>query len=77
MLGTLIPSATKLGTMPALETIDERIRTCGISRRPFLVFCTSLMVAAPCGLALTDQASPEACHTLDATGKEIAQVKLQ
>jgi hydrogenase small subunit len=54
MLGTLIPSATKL------ETIDERLRQCGISRRSFLVFCTSLMVAAPYGLALTDKASPEA-----------------
>jgi hydrogenase small subunit len=53
MLGTLIPLAKKL------ETIDERLQQCGISRRSFLVFCTSLMVAAPYGLALTDKASPE------------------
>jgi hydrogenase small subunit len=54
MFGTLIPSST------SLETIDERLRQCGISRRAFLVFCTSLMVAAPYGLALTDKTSPEA-----------------
>lgn len=54
MLGTVIPPAKQL------ETIDERLRQCGISRRSFLVFCTSLMVAAPYGLALTDKASPEA-----------------
>jgi hydrogenase small subunit len=53
MLDTLILSSTKL------ETIDERLRQCGISRRSFLVFCTSLMIAAPYGLALTDKASPE------------------
>jgi hypothetical protein len=29
-----------------LGTIEERLRQCGISRRSFLVFCTSLMVAA-------------------------------
>jgi len=53
---------TMHGTLAAtkLETIDERLQQCGISRRSFLVFCTSLMVAAPYGLALTDKASPEA-----------------
>ena len=50
----MIPSSTKL------ETIDELLRQCGISRWSFLVFCTSLMVAAPYGLALTNKASPEA-----------------
>jgi len=54
MLGTLIPYAKQL------ESIDERLLQCGISRRSFLVFCTSLMVAAPYGLALTDKVSPEA-----------------
>jgi hydrogenase small subunit len=54
MHGTSVPSA------PQLETIDDRLRSCGISRRAFLVFCTSLMVAAPYGLALTDKATPEA-----------------
>jgi hydrogenase small subunit len=53
MQDTLIPSAARL------ETIDERLRVCGISRMSFLVFCTSLMVAAPYGLALTDKARPE------------------
>ena len=53
MQGTLIPPAAEL------ETIDERLRNCGISRRAFLVFCTSLMVAAPYGLAITDKKRPE------------------
>ena len=43
-----------------LETIDERLMQCGVSRRAFLKFCTSLMVAAPFGLALTDKKTPEA-----------------
>jgi hydrogenase small subunit len=42
-----------------LGTIDERLLQCGISRRSFLVLCTSLMVAAPYGLALTDRKTPE------------------
>jgi hydrogenase small subunit len=53
MLGSLVASAT------ALETIDERLLQCGISRRAFLVFCTSLMIAAPYGLAITDKKTPE------------------
>jgi hydrogenase small subunit len=53
MEGTVLPPARDL------ETIDERLRGCGISRRAFLVFCTSLMVAAPYGLAITDKHSPE------------------
>jgi hydrogenase small subunit len=44
---------------PPLGTINERLRQGNISRRSFLVFCTSLMVAAPYGLALTDKARPE------------------
>jgi hydrogenase small subunit len=43
----------------ALETIDERMLQCGISRRSFLVFCSSLMIAAPYGLAITDKKTPE------------------
>jgi hydrogenase small subunit len=43
----------------ALETIDERMLQCGISRRSFLVFCSSLMIAAPYGLAITDKRTPE------------------
>jgi hydrogenase small subunit len=54
---TLIPSEAKL------ETINERLRNSGISRRSFLVFCTSLMVAAPYGLAITNKESPEAVAT--------------
>jgi hydrogenase small subunit len=53
MLSSLFTSAT------SLETIDERLLNCGISRRSFLVFCTSLMVAAPYGLAITDKKTPE------------------
>jgi hypothetical protein len=43
----------------APETIDARLIRCGISRRSFLVFCTSLMVAAPYGLAITNKKTPE------------------
>ena len=43
----------------ALETIDERLMRCGISRRDFVKFCSSLMVAAPFGLAITDKKTPE------------------
>ena len=53
MFDTLVTSAT------ALETIDERLLRCGISRRSFLVFCSTLMIAAPYGLAITDKMTPE------------------
>jgi hydrogenase small subunit len=59
MLSSLIGSSTTRETLKALETIDERLLKCGISRRAFLVFCTSLMVAAPYGLAITDKKTPE------------------
>jgi len=51
-----VPIASSKG----LETIDERLVRCGISRRAFLKFCSSLMVAAPFGLAITDKLTPEA-----------------
>jgi len=54
MLGPLVASSR------ALETIDERLMRCGVSRRSFLQFCSSLMVAAPFGLAITDRTTPEA-----------------
>ncbi|MGO9516207.1 MAG: hydrogenase small subunit [Candidatus Korobacteraceae bacterium] len=53
MLGRLVNSAK------ALETIDERLMRCGVSRRAFLQFCSTLMVAAPFGLAITDKKTPE------------------
>lgn len=53
MLSSIITTATPL------ETIDERLLRCGISRRAFLVFCSSLMIAAPYGLAITDKKTPE------------------
>jgi len=43
-----------------LETIDERLAQCGVSRRAFIKFCSSLMVAAPFALAITDKLTPEA-----------------
>ena len=46
MLGPLVDSSR------VLETIDERLMRCGISRRGFLQFCSSLMIAAPFGLAI-------------------------
>ncbi len=38
------------------ETIGEHLVRCGVSRREFLEFCATLMVAAPVGLALTSKA---------------------
>jgi len=52
--------AKPLAAGPSLETIDERLKQCGVSRRAFLKFCSSLMIAAPFGLALTDKLTPEA-----------------
>src|SRR5208337_37897 len=43
-----------------LETIDQRLEQCGVSRRSFIKFCSSLMIAAPFGLAITDKLTPEA-----------------
>ncbi len=53
MLGPLVASSR------VLETIDERLMRCGVSRRAFLQFCSSLMVAAPFALAITDKKTPE------------------
>jgi len=53
MIGSLFNSAS------ALETVDERLMRCGISRRSFLQFCSSLMIAAPFGLGITDKKTPE------------------
>src|SRR5271157_856396 len=52
-----------------LETIDERLMRCGISRRTFLQFCSSLMIAAPFGLAITGKKTPE--EVADGLGKVI------
>jgi hydrogenase small subunit len=46
-------------TAKSLESIDDRLMQCGVSRRSFLQFCSSLMVAAPFGLAITDHKTPE------------------
>jgi len=53
MLGSLLTSSR------VLETIDERLLRCGVSRRAFLQLCSTLMVAAPFGLAITDKKTPE------------------
>ena len=52
-----------------LESIDERMMRCGVSRRAFLQFCSSLMIAAPFALAITDKLTPEA--VADSLGKVI------
>lgn len=44
----------------SLETIDSRLKRCGVSRRSFIKLCSSLMIAAPFGLAITDKLTPEA-----------------
>ncbi len=53
MIGSLVTSVN------LLETVDERLMRCGVSRRSFLQFCSSLMIAAPFGLAITDKKTPE------------------
>ena len=53
LLGPLVASSR------VAETIDERLMRCGVSRRAFLQFCSTLMVAAPFGLAITDKKTPE------------------
>ena len=63
VLGPFVASAR------TLETIDERLMRCGISRRAFLKFCSSLMVAAPFGLPITDKKTPE--DVADGLGKVI------
>lgn len=42
---------------PEKETIQEHLRSAGVSRRDFVRMCSMLMVAAPAGLALTRSAS--------------------
>ena len=53
MFGSLVASAK------GIESIDERMLQCGVSRRAFLQFCATLMIAAPYGLAITDKKTPE------------------
>ncbi len=48
------------GSSRVLETIDEHLKRRGISRSAFLKFCSSLMIAAPFGLAITDMKTPAA-----------------
>lgn len=56
---TLSPAVASARVLDALATIDERLLRCGISRRAFVQFCSSLMTAAPFGLAITDKKTPE------------------
>lgn len=48
-----------VATSRVLDTIDERLVRCGVDRRAFLQFCSSLMIAAPFGLPITDKRTPE------------------
>ena len=52
---TLSPLVACARVLDTLESIDERLTRCGISRRAFVQFCSSLMIAAPFGLAITDK----------------------
>lgn len=52
MLSSLVTSSR------VLKTIDERLMRCGISRRDFVKFCSSLMIAAPFGLTIADKKAP-------------------
>jgi len=54
------------GSSRVLETVDEHLKRRGISRSAFLKFCSSLMIAVPFGLAITDMKAPEAGALLGA-----------
>jgi hydrogenase small subunit len=56
---TLNPLVASARVLDTLGSIDERLTRCGISRRAFVQFCSSLMIAAPFGLAITDKKTPE------------------
>jgi len=45
----LAAHARVLDALGTLGTIDERMARVGVSRRAFLQFCSSLMIAAPFG----------------------------
>ena len=45
---------------PKERTIGEQLQRAGVSRRHFIGFCGKLMAAAPIGLALTENLTPEA-----------------
>ena len=53
MLSSLLASSR------TLESIDERLLRCDVSRRSFVKFCSSLMVASPFELLITDKKTPE------------------
>lgn len=46
----------RAGAVARPDTIGQQLQRAGVSRREFLRFCSRLMVAAPFGLALTNQA---------------------
>ncbi len=50
----IFPSPVAVG-----ENIDTRLAKFGISRRAFVQFCATLMIAAPYALAITDKKTPE------------------
>jgi hypothetical protein len=52
---TLDPLVASARVLDSLGIIDERLLRCGISRRAFVQFCSSLRIAAPFGLAITDK----------------------
>ncbi|MGH9423635.1 MAG: hydrogenase 2 small subunit, partial [Thermoanaerobaculia bacterium] len=45
------------------RTISEQLQYAGVSRRKFITFCGKLMVAAPIGLAITNNMSAQAVAT--------------
>jgi hydrogenase small subunit len=55
----LNPLVTSTRVLNTLGTIDERLTRCGISRRAFPQFFSSLMIAAPFGLAISGKKTPE------------------
>jgi NiFe hydrogenase small subunit HydA len=48
-------------------TIEQHLKTCGVSRRSFLQLCSAIMVTAPMGMALTEKAG--LLQVADAIGK--------
>lgn len=61
---------------PHDTSIGEHFERCGVRRRDFLGFCSKLMVAAPFGLAIANQKTPEAVAALVASARRLPLIWL-
>ena len=64
------------GVPAPLASIGEHLDRCRVPRRDFLGFCSKLMVAAPFGLTIANQKTPEAVAALVSTAKRLPVIWL-